>query len=99
MNYILIIIIYSIILLVILANKINSKFCVNCKFFRKDFFDSNEFGKCILFLDNYENNNNYNKFLVTGVLNNDDIKPYNYCKIARKYEDMCGKDGKLHEKK
>jgi hypothetical protein len=37
-------------------------------------------------------------FLVNG-RNTNKPPDYYHCSIARKYEDMCGKDGKLHEKK
>ena len=69
------------------------KLCVDCKHFKSRFFTSNQFGKCTLFeivkKDDY--------FLVDGVkrIKND----YKYCSTARLYEDMCGKDGKLYEKK
>ena len=38
---------------------------------------------------------NSEDFLVTGIQNID----YNYCSIARKYDYMCGKDGKKYKNK
>jgi hypothetical protein len=37
-------------------------------------------------------------FLVNGIKN---VKPsdYHYCSVSRLYDEMCGKDGKLYEKK
>jgi hypothetical protein len=36
-------------------------------------------------------------FLVDGVKRKKN--DYNYCSISRLYDEMCGKDGKLYEKK
>ena len=72
------------------------KFCIDCKFYIKpDFFlISNEFGECSLFVKEQSNDH----FLVNGINNNDD-KEYYHCSTARKWEDMCGREGKLYEKK
>ena len=72
------------------------KICIDCKFYIKqnNFFISNEFGKCSLFP--YECENDY--YLVNG-LNNEKDEEYYHCSTARKYEDMCGREGKFYEKK
>ena len=79
------------------AMQIKPKFCIDCKFFKKDSsissFDNNKYGKCTLF----ENERGNDNFLVDGIDNSK--KEYTYCSIARKYEDMCGKEGKFYEKK
>jgi hypothetical protein len=88
------VIIYSIILSPFSASQIKPKLCIDCKFYKKEsIFTSNEFGKCSLFLR--ENDNDY--YLVNGVNNNN--KEYHYCSTSRKYDDMCGKEGKFYEKK
>lgn len=92
-------IICSIILSPFLANKITPKItpklCINCKFFTKDFFNDNKFGKCLLFPTLYEDD----YFLVNGINNNNNKIQYNYCSISRKYKSMCGEEGKFYEKK
>ena len=35
------------------------------------------------------------QFLVTGISEED----YNYCSTARKFNDMCGEEGKMYKKK
>ena len=67
--------------------------CVNCKFFKKEFFLSDKFGKCSLFKVVYENDD----YLVNGKNEPKKIDNY-YCSIARKADTMCGKEGKLFEK-
>ena len=91
MNY-LFFIVCSIILSPFSAIEIKPKLCIDCKFFIKDSFTSNKYGKCSLFIEEEENDS----FLVNGIDNNN-IK-YQYCSIARKYEDMCGKKGKFYKK-
>ena len=51
----------------------------------------NKFGKCAAFpiLDKSDS------YLVTGIKNED----YNYCSIARQYDDMCGIEGKHYKNK
>ena len=66
--------------------------CINCKFFRNNILTHNRFGKCSLFP--IEDNNE--EYLVTGITN---INDYSYCSIARKYDDMCGKEGKQYKNK
>jgi hypothetical protein len=87
-------IIYFIILSSSFANQITTKLCVNCKFYKKEFFVSNKFGKCLLFPK--ENDNDY--FLVDGI-NNNNKKEFHYCSTSRKIDSMCGKEGKFYEKK
>jgi len=70
------------------------KFCVDCKFFKLDLFSGNKFGKCLLFS---KEEIDYN-FLVDGSKENKKIK-YSYCSVARQFDNMCGKEGKLYEKK
>jgi hypothetical protein len=88
------IIICSIILSSFSASQIRQKLCIDCKFYTKSFFSSSEFGKCKLFPR--EKDNDY--FLVNGNNNNNNTE-YNFCSIARKYDYMCGKEGKFYEKK
>jgi hypothetical protein len=87
-------IIYAIISSPLLAAQMKPKLCIDCKFYKKDFFTTSEFGKCTLFPRKTENDN----FLVNGMNVNNNID-YLYCSISRKYEDMCGKEGKFYEKK
>ena len=77
---------------IISASIIKPKLCINCKFYTKEnIITSNEFGKCKMFPK--DNNNIY--FLVDGINKED----YYYCSVARKYDSMCGKEGKFYEKK
>jgi len=78
---------------VLSAFSVKPKLCVNCKFFRRDFF-GDEFGKCALFTNEVYNDS----FLVTGIREPKTID-YNYCSIARKYDHMCGKEGRQYVKK
>jgi len=77
----------------IATNQIRPKLCIDCKFYRKEFFDFNEFGKCSLFPT--ENSNDY--FLVNGNNNYNNKIEYHFCATARKYDHMCGKEGKFYE--
>ena len=70
------------------------KFCINCKYYKKEFLSSNKFGSCLLHPIVKENN----YFLVDGSKNNLPTD-YHYCSVARKNLDMCGPDGKQYEKK
>ena len=86
--------VYSILLLPISANKIGPKLCINCKFYKKNFFAFGEFGKCAMFTYEQYNDN----FLVNG--KNDSINEnFHYCSTARKYDYLCGKEGKFYEEK
>jgi hypothetical protein len=93
MNYILFIVCFNILSL-FSANPIKPKLCVDCKFFTKDVFTTNKFGKCSLF--HYEVDDD--TFLVDGVKDNGKVR-YHYCSTSRKYEHMCGEEGKFYEKK
>jgi hypothetical protein len=73
---------------------IKPKFCCDCKFFMKDFFITDKFGKCSLFPKEPEKDNM--DYLVDGIKKKND---YNFCSIARNYEKMCGSEGNLYEKK
>lgn len=76
---------------------IKPKLCVDCKFFKGNFLYGNTFGKCLMFpredLDYDETN-----YLVDGIKRNKRVD-YSYCSTSRKYESMCGKEGKMFEKK
>jgi hypothetical protein len=76
------------------SNPVKPKFCRDCKFFTKDFFDENKYGKCSLFPKVPEKDNI--DFLVDG------IKPTSklyFCSVSRTFKDMCGPEGKFYEKK
>ena len=67
------------------------KLCIDCKFFKKDLF-SNKYGKCSMFIIEDDNKS----FLVDGI---DRTRiEYQYCAVARKYDYMCGEEGKLYVK-
>ncbi len=84
--------IYFLLLFVLSVNA--EKFCINCKYFKKPLFSHLDFAKCLVFPKEISNKNDY---LVSG---NKKIEyNYNYCSIARGYENMCGQDGKYYEKK
>ena len=87
-------ILYPVILSQISASQIRPKFCVDCKFYKKDFFTFSEFGKCTLFPK--EKYNDY--FLVNGNKNDNNIE-YHYCSTVRNFDRMCGEEGKFYEKK
>jgi hypothetical protein len=93
MNYFFLII-FSNILLTFSETVIKPNLCINCKFFKKDFFlTPNSFGKCYLFPRQDENKD----YLVDGTkyINND----YYYCSTSRSIESMCGEKGKQYIKK
>jgi hypothetical protein len=78
----------------VLTNPLKPKLCVDCKFFTKDFFTTNKFGKCSLFpYRTYPDS-----FLVDGIKENKNIE-YHYCSTSRNFEHMCGEKGKLFENK
>jgi hypothetical protein len=63
--------------------------CINCKFFKKDFFSQPKYGKCTLFPmiiedDNYE---------VTGIVASNKIE-HQFCSIVRRHGE-CGPEGRL----
>ena len=94
MNYIFLIV-FTIMLSSFSAIEHKPKFCIDCKFYKNNFFfGSNAYGKCSLFpYDPVDDD-----YLVNGINNNED-KDYYHCSTARKWEDMCGKKGKFYEKK
>ena len=71
---------------------IKPKLCIDCKHFKKNFFERDKYGKCHLFpiVDNNES------FLVDGIKNAPNVR-YHYCSVSRLYDEMCGKDGKHYE--
>jgi len=66
------------------------KLCVNCKYFVKDFFSANKFGKCSQFPR--QDDSKYH--LVTGI--DDRKQDLYYCSTARSSEHMCGEDAKKY---
>jgi hypothetical protein len=72
--------------------KVNVKFCKDCKFFKKDFSAETKFGHCSHFP--IQEKDNY--FLVDGFK---DTSPtsYHYCATARSSDRMCGPEGKYFE--
>ena len=92
MNYIFFII-STIILSQFSACQNTPKLCINCKFYTKDFLTLSELGKCSLFPREIDNDS----FLVNGVANNN--IEYHYCSTARKFDHMCGTEGKFYQKK
>ena len=63
--------------------------CINCKHFKKDFFTKNKFGKCSYFVKE----NEIDDYFVTGIKHNN--TDYYYCSVARKYDHLCGEEGKF----
>lgn len=86
--------IYSIILLPFSKSQHNTKLCIDCKFYKKDFLTFSKFGKCEMF----PTEGNVEYYLVNGKKDNNDIEYY-YCSTSRKFDYMCGKEGKFYEKK
>jgi len=85
--------------LIISSLSLKNKLCINCKYFVNDKFD-NEYGKCTKFpiirYDPFIEDYNYILDIsLNGMLNKD----YFYCKTARKFDDMCGKNGTYYRKK
>ena len=70
------------------------KYCKDCTFFKKDFFTETKFGHCTRFLN--QPTNDYS--LVDGVKEMP-LTSYHYCATARKFDDMCGPEGKYFESK
>jgi hypothetical protein len=79
-------IIYSIILPIICFKKIRSKQCFNCKYFIAD--NTGTFGKCSLF-----------PIIENNLENKKEEKDYFFCCVTRKYNSMCGEEGKLYKKR
>ena len=67
--------------------------CITCKYFIKDLWTENKFGKCARY-PYTPTTNNY----VVG-MGEAKKKEYNYCLTARTNEKMCGKKGKNYTKK
>jgi len=87
-------ILYAIILSQLSASQITPKLCIDCKFYKKEFFTFSEFGKCSLFpRENYNDD-----FLVNGNKNKNNKIEYHYCSTSRQFDHMCGKEGKFYEK-
>ena len=69
------------------------KMCMNCKYFKKNYFSANHLGKCSLFpLEKTS------RYLIDVPANKTDFD-YTYSSIARGSEYMCGKKGELFIKK
>ena len=84
----------SILFLPILSFKeMKPKLCVNCKYFITD-NHSNIFGKCSLFSKKEKDILS----LINGI-DQDKSNEYYYCASVRKWEDMCGPEGKMYKKK
>lgn len=83
-------------------NQPKPKFCINCKYFIPDIGSDIEYikyGKCSLFpIIPIIDNNNHNPFLVTGK-NEEKVLDYSYCMTSRKFDNMCGENGKRYKKK
>ena len=70
------------------------KYCKDCTFFKKDFFTETKYGHCTRFPN--QPTNDYS--LVDGVKEMP-LTSYHYCATARKFDDMCGPEGKYFESK
>ena len=64
--------------------------CINCKYFKKDFFTKNKFGKCSYFVKE----NEIDDYFVTGIKHNN-TEDYQYCSVARNHEHLCGEEGRF----
>jgi len=73
--------------------EIKPKLCINCKYFITD-NNTNQFGKCSLFIKEEFLNSN----LVNGGVKDKNIN-YHYCSVMRGSERMCGQEGKMYKKK
>ena len=93
MKNIFVIICSIIIMSVFSLNEIKPNICINCKFFMNNFISGNKYGKCSLFP---KTETKMDVDLVTGIKK--DTK-YQFCSIARDYDDMCGKEGKKYIQK
>ena len=82
------IIILSLIIPVLSLTELQPKLCVNCKFFMNNFISGNKYGKCSFFPKREMTID-----LVTGIKKDSN---YQFCSIARDYDDMCGKEGKKY---
>ena len=82
---------------IVVSNPTKPNLCVNCKFFTKDFFTMNKFGKCAVFPK--EDQDDDNRYLLVDGTKTNNKQEYNFCTTARKFERMCGQEGKFYEKK
>lgn len=80
-------------LLLFLTRSVSLKLCMDCKHFKGSFF-GNQYGKCDVFSEIKED---YNE-CIDGSVPRKTIE-YTYCSTARKFDHLCGKEGKLFEKK
>ncbi len=67
--------------------------CVNCKFFKNNFYTDSKFGKCTKFPQNA---------LDYTLVDGSSVKTkqeYYYCATARNSESMCGTEGKFYQDK
>ena len=67
------------------------KFCVTCKHFIPNYKLGNEYGKCYQFPIEKEDT-----YLITGE-RKDEPTEYKHCSTARKFNNMCGENGKRYE--
>jgi hypothetical protein len=72
----------------------NTKFCLNCRYFLDNSYTGIQFGKCAQFPHIIEDNS----YLITGTSIYQEID-YHYCSTARSSEKMCGKEGKIYKRK
>ncbi len=66
--------------------------CINCKYFIPNYF-SNEYARCANFLKDQ----NLSRFLVTGKMKMR-AEDFFVCSVARRYDHLCGKEGKMFER-
>ena len=80
--------------LIIIIDLVNAqhKFCLNCRHAQTNFFSGATFSKCKLFPLKVENEVEY---LVSGKPHSE----YYFCSTARRYDHMCGLEGKYYDKK
>jgi len=63
--------------------------CIDCKFFKRHYRSNDMFSKCSLF----PTMERYMDYFITGK-GNVIFESYHFCSTARKFDDMCGEDGK-----
>ena len=88
-------IICSVILSAFSLKESSQKFCIHCKHFKNTLRTDATFGKCALF----PTEQNQLSYLVSGSISDFEAIQYRYCSTVRTQEDMCGKEGKLYERK
>ena len=77
------------------SNLIKPKLCITCKYFIKDYFVGNKFGKCSLLPKDKEKQ----YFLIDGSGVNNKKTDYYYCTTAIQFDNLCGEEVKIYEKK